>query len=302
MNNTLVSLDADGHHIAGIATELGSTEPGGAAADRPLIVALHGGTYTSVYFDVDGHSLLEAGRRNGFEVVALDRPCYGASDPLPEQETTFARGAEILDAAIGELWREHGGGRPGIVLIGQSIGGAIAMHVAARHPSWPLLGLAVSGIHDVAPAHVRGAWNSMPAGQPVVLSPEQRRQFFYGPDWTIEPGIVERAAGSTSPVPLAELLEVVGGWTEDAAGVAARVQVPVYYVAFEFEQLWTIDESTVQDFTAYFDGAPVVHAELMSATGHLGDHHRSGLVLQLRQLAFALECARSAARPAGQTT
>ncbi len=294
MSRTLVSFNVDGHRVAGIATDL-STD--GTATDRPLIVALHGGTYTSAYFDVEGHSLLETGRCNGFDVVALDRPGYGASDPLPDEETTFARGAAILDAAVEQLWRENGAGRPGIVLIGHSIGAAIAMHVAARHPSWPLLGLAVSGIHDVAPPHVRDAWNSMPPGQPVVLTPEQRRQFFYGPDWTIEPGIVERAAGSTSPVPLAELLEVVGGWPADAAGMAARVQVPVDYVAYEFEQLWTINETTVRDFGAKFAAAPVLHTDLMRGTGHLGDHHRTGLALQLRQLAFALECARSGDRP-----
>ena len=34
---------------------------GPVAADVPLGVALHGGTYTSVYFDIPGQSLLESG-------------------------------------------------------------------------------------------------------------------------------------------------------------------------------------------------------------------------------------------------
>ena len=43
---------------------------------------------------------------NGFEVIALDRPGYGGSDALPDGEVTFARNAEVLDAAITQLWAD----------------------------------------------------------------------------------------------------------------------------------------------------------------------------------------------------
>ena len=148
MSSTPVAIDVDGYHITGIATE-------SAVEHLPLVVALHGGSYTSAYFDVPGHSLLEAGQANGFGVIALDRPCYGGSDPLPEGQVTFERNAEILDSAIAQLWTTRGGERPGVVVIGHSIGAAIAVHLAARRPAWPLLGIALSGIHDKAPVHVR---------------------------------------------------------------------------------------------------------------------------------------------------
>jgi hypothetical protein len=121
--------------------------------------------------------------------------------------------------------------------------------------------------------------------------------FFYGPDWTIEPGIVERAEVSASPVPLAELQEVVGTWPESAATVAARILVPVQDVAFEFESLWTIDSQTVRSFGDHFNAAPFVSAEIMAGTGHDVDHHRLGQAFQLRQLAFALERAERSGRP-----
>jgi pimeloyl-ACP methyl ester carboxylesterase len=291
MTRTMVSIDADGHHIGGIATEL-------TGQGRPLIVALHGGSYFSAYFDVPGHSLLDAASANGLDVVALDRPCYGESDPLPENETTFSRNAEVLDLAIGELWKDRGAHYPGVVLIGHSMGAAIAMHIASRQPGWPLLGISLSGIHDTAPPIVRNAWDSMPAGQPVVFTPDQRRLFFYGPDWTIEPDIVERAEVSASPIPLAELLEVVGTWPDAAANVAGEIRVPVQYVAFEFESLWTINPQTVETFGSYFHAAPYVSAETMAGTGHDVDHHRIGQAFQLRQLAFALECAGRVTRSA----
>jgi pimeloyl-ACP methyl ester carboxylesterase len=290
MTHATVSIDADGYHIGGIATERQNQQ-------RPLIVALHGGSYTSSYFDVPGHSLLDAASANGFDLVALDRPCYGSSDPLPEKEVSFARNAEILDAAIGALWNERAGEYPGIVVVGHSMGAAIAMLIAARQPDWPLIGVSLSGIHDTAPPIVRSAWDSMPPGD-VVFTPDQRRMFFYGPDWTLEPGIVDRAEISASPIPLAELVEVVGTWPEAAASVAGQVRVPVQYVAFEFESLWTITPESVESFGGYFHDAPVVSAELMAGTGHDVDHHRLGQAFQLRQLAFTLECAGRLTRPA----
>jgi hypothetical protein len=40
----------------------------------PLVIAVHGGTYTSAYFDLPGRSLIDAEQRNGLSIVAIDRP------------------------------------------------------------------------------------------------------------------------------------------------------------------------------------------------------------------------------------
>ncbi|EUA40951.1 alpha/beta hydrolase family protein [Mycobacterium avium subsp. avium 2285 (R)] len=58
-----------------------------AEAEDPkaVLVAIHGGGTTAVYFDCPGHpsfSLLRAGATAGFTVVALDRPGYGSSAPI----------------------------------------------------------------------------------------------------------------------------------------------------------------------------------------------------------------------------
>jgi pimeloyl-ACP methyl ester carboxylesterase len=288
MSTNPITIDADGHQVTGISSAA-------AGGDLPLIVALPGGSYTSRYFDVPGHSLLDTAAANGVEVVALDRPGYGSSEPL--DEVTFAGNATVLDAAIGKLWDERGGNRPGVVVIAHSIGGAIAVHLAAGHPAWPLLGIAISGIHDTAPDVVLNAWDAMPPG-PVDFGPEQRRMFFYGPDWTIEDDIVERADISAALVPLEELKEVVGGWTREASSLAAQVTVPVQYFAVEFESLWTTTPETVQAFAGYFTSAPYVDSQLLPGLGHDADHHRAGQAFQLRQLAFALQCAEGVRRPA----
>jgi pimeloyl-ACP methyl ester carboxylesterase len=291
MSRTTLSVNADGLRIAGITAELG-------VSDGPLIVALHGGSYTSTYFDVPGHSLLTRAASNRIRVIALDRPCYGRSDALPADNITFQRSATALDAAITRLWDDYGTHHTGVVLVGHSIGGAICIHIASRAPDWPLLDIAVSGIHDVTPEQVRNAWDAMPAGQPVQFTPEQRRMFFYGPAWTIEPDIVSRADASAARIPLAELLEVVGRWPDQAAELAAKITVPVQYLAFEFERLWCIDADSVRSFAASFTAAPLVLSELMTGIGHNADHHRNSQAFHLRQLAFALDCAQRTARPA----
>ncbi len=269
----------------------------GPEGDGPLLVCLHGGSYTSAYFDLPGHSLLELGRANGFPVLALDRPCYGESDAISDGPISFEANAEVLDGAIAAAWQTLEPKGPGVVLVGHSIGGAIALMVAARELSWPLLGVSVTGIGNVLPPGVAEAWHSMPPGVPVEFTMEQRRQFMYGPDWTFDPGVIAVAEASAAPIPLEELLEVVGGWIDAFPGVAAQVRVPVQYALAEYDGLWIATSETVAGFSDRFANAPVVESSLFGAAGHNIDHHRVGRALHLAQLGFALHCAGEDARP-----
>ena len=273
-----------GSRVTGIATGPGTRE-------TPLLVCLPGGSYTARYFDVPGFSLLGAAEANGFTAIALDRPGYGGSDPLPAGERTFARNAGVLDEAIAELWAGHGAGHPGVVVISHSIGSAITVHIAAGQPAWPLLGIALEGVNTMSPDHVVGAWRSMPPGVPVHFSPGQRRMFMYGPDGTFAPDAVGRAEISASACPIEELLEIVGEWPRTAADLAGQVRVPVHYVLAEHEALWNTGQSRVDAFAGLFTSAPRVEAALARGVGHNIDHHYLGKAQQLRQLAFALTCA-----------
>jgi hypothetical protein len=55
---------------------------------------------------------------------------------------------------------------------------------------------------------VTGFFTAGDAGRPLLVC----IHFVYGPPGTYEPSVVEAAAIASAPIPVAELLEVVGGW------------------------------------------------------------------------------------------
>src|SRR6202012_763389 len=124
--------------------------PATMQANAPLVVAIHGGTYTSAYFDVPGYSLLDRADALGIPGVALNRPGYGGSPLLPGEQATIDGQARFLVAALQDCWQRDGAGCSGFVLIAHSIGAAsaarIAAHVAEEAIDLPLIGLAISGV------------------------------------------------------------------------------------------------------------------------------------------------------------
>ena len=134
----------------------GRFSPAGAApagAEYPLVVAIHGGTYTADYFDIEGCSLMARAAALGLPIFAVNRPGYRDSLPKEKTDGSIHSNAEILNDALSELWELHGQQARGIFLIGHSIGGAIAIRMAALPKSWPLLGLSISGVGLREPDH-----------------------------------------------------------------------------------------------------------------------------------------------------
>jgi pimeloyl-ACP methyl ester carboxylesterase len=265
--------------------------PGGSvAADTPLVIALHGGTYTSAYFDVPGYSLLDRAASLGIPILAIDRPSYGRSTRVEETGSIILKNAEVLDHLIGELWDASGAGAAGIVLIGHSIGGAVTTALAARHPSWPLLGIALSGCLLQVPPESADAWAALPPEYLVDMPGEVKDFVMFGPDWTHSDAMPEASHVADSPVPKAELLDITSSWIDRVRSTAAQVTVPVHSRQGEFDHLWITDAQQVAEFGAAFTGAPLTDAQLFRNAGHCIDFHRGARAFQLEQLAFAIKC------------
>jgi pimeloyl-ACP methyl ester carboxylesterase len=286
---------AAGMVLTGLSAGFAGPRPG---SDVPLVVALHGGTYTSTYFDIPGYSLLGRAAAVGIPIIALDRPGYKGSTPVPESESIILANAEVLDQVIGEIWEDHGRSLSGVVLVAHSIGGAVATALAARRPSWPLLGLATSGCLLKVPGDSREAWQALPKVPTIDLPSPMKDQVMFGPAWTYTEGMPAASHPADAPVPRAELIDITTTWIARVRETAAQVSVPVFHRQGEFDALWVTDRGQVEQFGEAFTAAPSVDAGLQPGTGHCIDFHRQSAAFQLAELAFALRCAAPSKPPA----
>lgn len=272
---------------------------GGNRPPLPLVVALHGGTYTSRYFDVPGASLLDRAVANGIPVVALDRPGYGGSPALPAGQSTVKGQASYLRKALEDCWQRYGEGTRGIFLIGHSIGGAItasiAAEVAGAEPAFPLLGIALSGMCLKTPPEHKPLWESLPDTPTVEMPGPVKVQMMFGPAGSYDPAMIEASQAADAPAPKAELVDIVSTWTDNAPGTLSAIRVPVHYRQSAQDPLWIMGAEEVAGFARALAHSPRVDAAMVQQTGHCMDFHHYGHTLQMQQLAFALQCACEAA-------
>jgi pimeloyl-ACP methyl ester carboxylesterase len=270
---------------------------GGSSAlpkPQPLIIAVHGGTYTSLYFDVLGYSLFAQAAAAGIPILAPDRPGYGESVELPEARATLRGNADFLQRAISEAWAQYRGTAQGIVLVAHSIGAAISMIVAGEKLDWPLLGLAISGVGLRTPPGHREAWAALPPTYRVEIPSTLKDQVMFGPPGSFDERMPAASHIADSLAPKAELVDIVSTWHDQVMEVASRITVPVHYRQGEFAGLWIVGESEVNGFKDALINSPEVDARLMPGVGHCIDFHRNGAIFQKQQLAFAMQCATQA--------
>lgn len=259
--------------------------------EHPLIVAVHGGTYTSRYFDIPGFSLLDRAEALGVPVLALDRPGYGQSMELDASGSTLRGNADMLRNVLGDAWDTYRGSALGIVLIAHSIGAAISLLMAGESLEWPLLGLAVSGVGLRTPPEHLEAWKSLPETYRVEIPAALKDQVMFGPEGSYDSRMPVASHEADAPAPKAELVDIVGTWHERVRDVLARVPVPVHYRQGEFDGLWIVDQQEVKGFGEAFVRSPLVDARMLPGVGHCIDFHRCGAAFHTQQLGFALQCA-----------
>jgi pimeloyl-ACP methyl ester carboxylesterase len=281
-----VEFTVDGHTIAALTA--GPAEANG----MPLIAALPGGTYTARYFDVDGSgrgTFLDLATAGGWPVVAFDRPGYGGSTALEPAGNTFTRHAQLLAETIGQAAARVGADR--VFLVGHSIGGMIALMIAAGDLGVRPIGASVTGMGAVIRADgAAHALATLPPDITVDLPYDQRDQVMFGPPHTHSAAGVEAAHASYAPVPVRELIQAPQWPDEHLPGLAPRIRIPVHNALAEFDALWDSTPANVEQFAKLLTASPFVDAAIARSTGHSIDHHTLGHALHLRQLAFAEEC------------
>jgi pimeloyl-ACP methyl ester carboxylesterase len=282
----------------GLITALGAT---GGPDDQPLLVMIAGGGGNAAQFDAPGRSYLVNATLNGFSSIALNRPGQAdcpalALDPSADSGV-FSANADRLLRAIDEIWTTSGSRHSGIFLYGSSIGGAIALHMAAKWSTskrvWPLLGVAVADIGQVPPPVLVETWHALPADQTVNLA-DYFSVFFAGiPPWAVprEPPPQAAPGPLVLPVPRAELQEVVGGWLREWKAICGQVSVPVQYSIAQHDTAWRVGDQFVREFADAFSKSPYVEASIVAGAIHVISNGPVGMSHFFQILSFASRCA-----------
>ena len=235
---------------------------------RAVIVAIHGGGTTALYFDCPGHpesSMLRAGAAHGYTVVALDRPGYGSSAAypeavaLPEQRVALAYGA--VDRILGEKPRGAG-----LFLMAHSGGCELAIRMASEASAErraDLLGMELAGTgrryHPAAREILKAATRDhRPAGM---------RELLWHPTDLYPPEVLGGATVYPGAPPYED--QMVSNWArQDFPALAPAVRVPVQFSIADHEKVWLSDPPAQAEIAALFSGASRFQINEHSDAGH----------------------------------
>lgn len=262
-----------------------------AAADEPraVVVAFHGGSSTAAYFDCPGHpslSLLRMGADNGYTMVALDRPGYGASAPYPDAMERPEQRIALVYGAIDKILGANPRGA-GLFLVGHSAGCELAVRLAAddRAEQSGVIGLELAGTgveYDAAMAEIMKSATA--TGRPTGL-----REVLWQPAELYPPDVLSGMTNSSTGA----LYEVgmTRSWPrQDFPALAPQVKVPVQFSAAEHERVWRSDADAMAQIAAMFTSAPRFVTNEQQDTGHNMSLSLNAAAYHSSVLSFVEEC------------
>ncbi|GAA1834441.1 alpha/beta hydrolase [Luedemannella flava] len=266
-------------NAAGITLSALLGTPAGPA--RGTILALHGAGMSAAYFHGladPGTSLLRLGAQLGMTVLALDRPGYGHSAAHLPDGQYLADQAATVAAAVRDFADRYPVGA-GLVVLGHSFGGKVALTLAGGGAVPDLLGLDISGCghrYAVPDADLPGAG----AGRTRVAS--------WGPLGLYPPSTFRESRTVVAPLPARET-EEAGRWPRTFRELAPAVRVPVRFTFAEYEPWWRHDPETLADLRSHLGAAPRVSTERQVHAGHNISLGRTARSYHLRVIGFVEE-------------
>lgn len=259
--------------------------PGPGAPKRgSTIVAIHGGSYFSNYFDLDGYSLIDRAVADGFDIIAIDRPGYGKTAALNDCADMLHQNAIRIAAFLPEVASALGVRLDSVVLLGHSMGGVIATTIAAQAPNWPLKGIIGSGFAQFLPQHLKDAFSGLPDEYYAEFPTELKDQLMFGPRDTLSDNMPTASHVANVRIPRSELMDIGTGWADRVTHLAPRVTVPIYYKLAEHEALW--DVAGLEAFVGLFTNAQKIVSGVFKNAGHCIDFHKVGAEFHREQLDF----------------
>lgn len=297
---------SDGKVVSGLHSLPPSTSTT-TTAPKPLIVALHGGTYTAKYFDVDStHTASIASNGLGVPFVAINRPSYDISTPVSIPEgSSYAEesGLWLHREVLPVVWTEFGAPRgcTCIVLHAHSMGTMPALIAAGLHAteesqkSYPFGGITLSGFgSQPGPPPPTGPPpdSDGPPPETIVFPPEVKDSIMLQ-EGHADPEIYKYTNELNHPMPAAEMASAMAVYLPRWREMAGAVQVPVMVGFAGNDLMWKGTEEHLHEFTAAFKRSERVDGSVVKGAPHNMEMSYWANGWYARCFGFALECAAS---------
>ncbi|KAL2128212.1 hypothetical protein VTI74DRAFT_9513 [Chaetomium olivicolor] len=302
---------ANGAMLTGL-TNLPTASPT-APKFKPLMVGLHGASYSSDYFDVDEkHTAALASNGLGIPWVAVDRPGYKGSTsfyPIPDGLSYHeVLGEWLYRYILPALWQTFGEphGCSSMVLLCHSLGtpgAVIAAALLAREAdtgtpaAYPLSGIIASGfgIQSASSSSRNNSHTSKEDGPSPELfgfPPDVKNRMML-PEGTCDRAVYAHTARLNVPFP--------GRERDDAlqelftrrfrTNWAPLVRVPVMIGIAERDAWWKGEDEHVKDFAAVFTRSPKVEGSVIRGAPHNLEMSYWAQGWYARCFGFGMECA-----------
>jgi pimeloyl-ACP methyl ester carboxylesterase len=272
-------------------------------ASIPLIIAIHGGGYSSDYFHADAnHTAAIPSQTYGISFVAVDRPFYGGSTfdgSIPKaadypQET----GAWMHHYVFPALWAKFGTGCSSVVLFCHSLGtqqGIVAatMHAKETNPAYPLSGIIASGLGHRLPPAVAQAPPMVGNSGPDYCSQtvEFRDSMMFSPG-TVDPAVLEQSDRLNQPIPVAEANSIRASWAQTwREAWTPQITVPVMLAFAELDCWFEGSKGHLKECVEAFTASPRVDGSFVRGAPHCMELSLWSKGWYARCFGFAMECA-----------
>jgi pimeloyl-ACP methyl ester carboxylesterase len=307
-----------GAQLSGIHNLDGIKYPG-TTTYRPLVVAIHGGSYSSTYFTASSgttRSSLQIAEALDVPLIAIDRPGYRSSTAIGQVPagSTFLReeGIHLHTKLLPALWQEFGlsAGAATIVLLSHSLGTpsaviAAALHVRASEDSskahslsYPLGGLIISGwgVDHARPISEQAALiQSWAKGDKISWPLDFKDQPMFGPDAArdlrVDPEILALKSELDHEMSVAEFQDAALNPEDCWAPYARDVVVPLLYGLAGEDKLWKASDEGVVKFVKVFESSSRIESSIVLEAPHCMELSHFGAGWMARCLGFAMECA-----------
>jgi pimeloyl-ACP methyl ester carboxylesterase len=266
----------------------------------PLIVALHGGSYTARYFDVDAnHTAAIASNGLGVPFIAIDRPSYNDTTPvsIPDGSSYVEEsGLWFHRYVLPALWTKYGepSGCNCVVLHAHSMGAMAAVIVAKLYASdadsrYPLGGISMSGFGSQP-----GQAPNLPPQDPdatTVLFPIEVKDTLMLQKGHADPSVYKYTAELNHPFHNVEMASAVSVWFPRWRELAASVLVPVMIAFAGDDLMWNTTEAHLQEVAGAFTHSERVDGSIVKGAPHNIEMSYWAKGWYARCFGFALECA-----------